>query len=155
MTVKVLEKEGYKISFIASLIAIGIGVVAMICTFIIWAENSISIGSMQIRQITILVIAGLVCPAIIFVLSFLGDKKILKGKIIPLIFGIIFIAIGALVIVFSAVYINIVMGFVADGDLMETGALVVLYAMFYLAMVVMGAIVYAGIQEILYWKENK
>ncbi len=151
MTVKILEKEGYKISSIGALIGIGVGVVALISTLLLYSADEISVGTTQIYQLTILILAGIVCPVIIFALSFLGNKKIIKSKLIPLIFGIIIIAIGAVVIIITGVYIDYLLSYTTGSPV----PYITLMLCMFLGIPIFGACIYGGIQEILYWRENK
>lgn len=101
-----------------------------------------------------LIIAGFICPGIIFTLSYLGDKKpieFLKGKNIPLFFGLAIAFIAILVIVIVAVFLDFLVGY-TPGNM---GPVVALILCLLLGIGPMIACIYGGLQEILWWHENQ
>ncbi|MHA1130386.1 MAG: hypothetical protein ACTSQQ_06210, partial [Candidatus Helarchaeota archaeon] len=107
MPIEILEKKGYNFSILGSLFTIGLGVVTLISTFILYnIEGYIPLGSIQIRQLIILITTGFILPSIVFLLNFLVDRETIKFKKDILIVSILTIAIGILLITFAIFFID-------------------------------------------------
>ncbi len=151
---EIMEKEGYKFSLLGSLMTIGLAIVTLISTFILFEVEGISIGSFQIFQITILIVSGMVIPGIIFLLSFLGEKHYLKSKNIPLIFGIVIIALSTIVIIISGIWIEYMIPY-AQAFGSPLGPPITIIVCLFLAICPLLICIYGGAQNIIYWTKNK
>jgi len=154
MGIKILEKEGYKFSVIGSLLTLGMGVIALILTFVLYEVEGISIGETQILQLTVIVVGGIIVPGILFALNFLADRQILKFKLAPFIFGLVTVVLGVLIIVVSAISADFMITFIEDFS-PELPAPVTITALLYLAIITMVVCTYGGIQSILAHLKNE
>lgn len=155
---KILEKTGYNFPILGSLLAIGIGTVALILSFILWEVGGFGIGPTQLFQMIALILGGIVFPGIIFALNFLADRKILQFNNIHFIFGITTIALGIFIIIVSAISIDYLIEFAENyfspadpGFGISAGILIC----FYLGIIAMLICSYGGIQNVMLHLKNK
>ncbi|MHA1275825.1 MAG: hypothetical protein ACTSRC_06385 [Candidatus Helarchaeota archaeon] len=151
MPIEILEKKGYNFSILGSLFTIGLGVVTLISTFILYnIEGYIPLGSIQIRQLIILITTGFILPSIVFLLNFLVDRETIKFKKDILIVSILTIAIGILLITFAIFFID----FLATGNY-ALGSSVAIIICLGLSISTQLMCIYGGVQNILYFQQKK
>ena len=119
-------------------ILLGSMIVVLILHFISW-NIGISVYGWSTssfgRDTALLIGWGIVVPAIIIVLAIVGTKIYEQTKIITLLFGIAFAALGTLIAIVSGVQIA-----VQTGDLIIKAVTEPLVAPFYVVFVIMSAI---------------
>ncbi len=156
MGVKITEKEGHKFALVGSLLTMGLAVITLIFLFVIYDLESISIGSLEIFQITMLILAGFVLPGVIFALGFLADRQILKFKLHNLIFGIVIIAIGAFILIIDAFFIveTLPTAISNEGE-PSYPAFVAIITFLYLGIITVIICIYGGVQNLIAHLKNK
>ena len=152
---EILEKKGYNFSILGSLITVGLGVVALISTFILFRQEKIEIQTLQIMQIILLTVAGIIIPGVVFALNFLVDREILKFKKDLFILAIITLVVGIVLVVFASVFIARTVGFYYSESFDHAGPTATICICLGLAILAQLACIYGGAQNILYWKQNK
>ncbi len=152
---EILEKKGFNFSILGSLITVGLGVVTLISTFILYRQEKIEIQSLQIIQLTIIIVAGLVIPGVVFALNFLVDKGKLKFKKDISILAILTIVVGLVLVVFAAIFIGRAIDFYVSQSFDHLGPTVMIVICLGLSIIAQLACIYGGAQNILYNKQNK
>lgn len=154
MGVKITEKEGYKYSLWGSLLTLILVDVTLILTLVLYILDGITFGSIQIFQMTALILAGIVFPGVIFTLNFIADRQLHTFKLQPLIYGLVTTALGVLIIVVSAISADYMLGYVDSVlDSYITGIGIIIC--FYLGIITMAICVYGGIQNVMAYLKNK
>jgi peptidoglycan/LPS O-acetylase OafA/YrhL len=152
---QILEKKGYNFTILGSLLTLGVGVVALISLFILFGQEKIEIQTLQIIQITILTLAGIVIPGVVFALNFLADRGILKFKKDMFILAIITIVVGIVLVVFASVFIARTVDYYISEKFDHVGPTAIIIICLGLAIISQLTCIYGGAQNILYYKQNK
>ena len=143
------EEKAYKYSMLGSLIIIGLSIALLILSISIFIIGEYGFGSYQMFQITVIIVSGMLFPAVIFILSFPRFREFFKTKIpkTNLVLGIIIIAIAVTLIIITAFWINYMTDFLSDP--VVAGLSVGLIICLVLGIAALALCAYGGILNVL------
>ncbi len=149
------EKYSYKLTMRYSLITIGIAIITLILTLVLYTVGGIDIDSFQILQLVMIILSGMILPGVIFILSNLEFKENPIAKNNPLLFGIVILAIGALVLVISVIWISYLVAFMPYFPEVLGLSIGILISIILAIMTTALCIYYGGIQPLLRYRAKK